>query len=80
MSILQEIYESNYNPMWELEKLPPDLEKKRQAFYADLTAIGGEALFERHWDFLCEMERFTDYTNFRQGVRLGLYLMLELQQ
>ena len=80
MSILQEIYESDYHPMWELEKLPPDLEKKRKAFYADLTASGGEALFQRHWDFLCEMERFTDYTNFRQGVRLGLYLMLELQQ
>lgn len=79
MSILQDIYEGDYHPMWLLEKLPPELEKKREAFYADLTAIGGEELYERHWDYLCELERFTDYTNFREGVRLGVLLMLELQ-
>ena len=37
----------------------------------------GAAFIERHWDALCDLSRFRDYANFREGFRLGVALMLE---
>ena len=38
----------------------------------------GIEFMEQYWDDLCEIDRFRDFTNFRQGFRLGVSLMLEL--
>ena len=48
---------------------PPRLEEIEQAM--------GAAFIERHWDALCDLSRFRDYANFREGFRLGVALMLE---
>lgn len=39
----------------------------------------GAAFIERHWDTLCKVERVRDCANFREGVRLGVSLMMELR-
>ena len=79
MSILQDIYDEAYHPDRTLSEMPEDLKKGRAAFDADMKQIGGDEVYERHWDTLCAVEEFTNFTNFREGFRLGVLLMLELR-
>ena len=78
MSILQDIYSGGYAPGESSEKLPKDLSDKRWAFYGEVEKAMGLDFMERHWDDLMEADLYRDYTNFREGFRLGVSLMLEL--
>lgn len=79
MSILQDIYDEAYHPGRSLLEMPEDLKKRYAAFDAAMEEIGGDEVWERHWDTLCAVEEFTNYANFREGFRLGVLLMLELR-
>ncbi len=78
MSILQDIYNDSYYPCEPLEHMPKALRDKQLAFYEKIEEAMGVEFMEQHWDDLCEIDRFRDFTNFRQGFRLGVSLMLEL--
>ena len=77
MSILQDIYEDEYIPRRPAENLPEDLRRKKWAFLGEIEQAMGAEFIERHWDALCDLDRFRDYANFREGFRLGVALMLE---
>ena len=78
MSILQDICNGQYTPDDALKKMPSSLRQKEQAFHAAIEESMGAEFMERHWDGLCKAEDFKGYTNFREGFRLGVSLMLEL--
>ena len=78
MSILEKIYNGNYEPNESCERLPLSLRLKDRAFWEAIEEGMGEAFIERHWDGLCKIEHFRDYANFREGFRLGVSLMMEL--
>ena len=78
MSILQDIYNDNYAPSKALNKMPFSLRLKERAFYDAIEESMGIEFMEKHCDGLCEIERFRDFTNFREGFRLGVSLMREL--
>lgn len=80
MSILQDIYDGAYHPDRAQSELPEELKRRREAFSADMEKIGGDEVYERHWDTLCAVEEFTSHANFREGFRLGVLLMLELRE
>lgn len=79
MSILQDIYSDSYYPCEPLEHMPKRLLDKQLAFYNKIEEAMGMEFMEQHWEDLCEIERFRDFANFRQGFRLGASLMLELR-
>lgn len=78
MSILYDIYGGSYAPGEMPEKLPQGLSDKCWAFYGEVEKAMGLDFMERHWDDLIEANLYRDYTNFREGFRLGVSLMLEL--
>lgn len=78
MSILQDIYSGGYAPGESHEKLPQDLSDKWWAFFEEVEKSMGLEFIERYWDDLMAAELYRDYTNFREGVRLGVSLILEL--
>ena len=78
MNILEKIYNDDYEPGTASEKLPFSLRLKRRASWDEIEEGMGEDFIERHWDGLCKIEHFGDYANFRDGVRLGISLMMEL--
>ena len=82
MSILQDIYEDEYIPravgmVKSRINFVEDLRRKKWAFLEEIEQAMGAAFIERHWDALCDLSRFRDYANFREGFRLGVALMLE---
>ena len=77
MSILQEIYEDEYIPRAPVEDLPEDLRREKWTFLEEIEQAMGAAFIERHWDAICDLDRFRDYAHFREGFRLGVALMLE---
>lgn len=79
MSILKDIYNGQYSPDDALKKMPFSLRLKERVFYDAIEEAMGEDFIERHWDGLCKVEAFRDYTNFREGFRLGIALMMELR-
>ena len=78
MSILQNIYSNDYTPADPAKKMPFSLRLKERAFYDSIEEAMGEEFIERHWDSLCKLEHYKGFTNFREGFRLGVSLMLEL--
>ena len=78
MTILEKIYNGDYDPGKASEKLPFSLRLNDRAFWDAIEEGMGEAFIERHWEGLCKVEHFRDYTNFREGFRLGVSLMMEL--
>ena len=78
MSILQDIYDNRYSPDEALKKMPSSLQLKKRAFLNAIEEGLGPDFIEQHWEGLCQLESFESYTNFREGFRLGVSLMLEL--
>ena len=78
MSILQDIYNDNYAPTDRMKRMPFSLRLKERAFYEAIEETMGEDFLARHWDGLCDAERFKCFASFREGFRLGVSLMLEM--
>ena len=80
MDILEKLYNGEYDPgKASDDELPEALRIKRQAFWEAIEEGMGKDFLESHWDTLCQIEHFRDCANFREGFRLGVSLMLELQ-
>ena len=78
MSILEKIYNQQYAPASPMKKMPFSLRLKERAFYEAVEEAMGEDFLERYWDGLCEVEDFKRFSDFREGFRLGVSLMLEM--
>lgn len=78
MSILKDIYSKNYTPADPMKRMPFSLRLDERVFYDAIEESMGRDFIERHRDSLCKAEEFKGFTNFREGFRLGVSLMLEL--
>lgn len=78
MSILENIYDEEYTPSKALKNMPFSLRLAERAFFDAIEENLGAEFIERHWDSLCKLEQYKGCTNFREGFRLGVSLMLEL--
>ena len=78
MTILENIYNGDYDPGRAADNLPFSLRLGERAFYDAVEKTMGAKFLERHWDGLCKIEHFRDCANFREGFRLGVSLMLEM--
>ena len=79
MSILHDIYNSQYSSEKARKKVPFSLRLKERAFLDAIEDGMGPDFIEKHWEGLCQLEDFVCYTSFREGFRLGIALMLELR-
>ncbi|MDE7262530.1 MAG: hypothetical protein K2N78_10825 [Oscillospiraceae bacterium] len=78
MSILHDIYDSQYSPNKARKEVPSSLRLKEKAFLDAIEEGMGPDFIEHHWEGLCQIEDFVCYTSFRKGFWLGVSLMLEL--
>ena len=80
MSILQNIYDSQCSPEKTRKQVPSSLRLKESAFLDAIEEGMGPDFIEKHWEGLCQLEDFMCYTNFCEGFRTGILLMLEVTE
>lgn len=80
MSILQDIYKGEYSPTENLDKLPQAQRVSERAFWDAVENEMGAEFAEFHRQGFRDREQFHDYVIFREGFRLGISLVMELQQ
>ena len=80
MSILQNIYDSQCSPEKTRKQVPSSLRLKENAFLDAIEEGMGPDFIEKHWEGLCQLEDFMCYTNFCEGFRTGILLMLEVTE
>lgn len=78
MSILEKLFDGAYESPQVKQDRPAALRAQDLAFWGQIQETMGVEFVENNWDYLCETERFTNFSNFRAGFRLGALLMLDL--
>lgn len=78
MSILKDIYYDKYSPEARQKNTPDSLCRKRSAFFNAVDEAMGREFLEHHSRGLAEWEQYQNYASFREGVRLGVLLMMEV--
>lgn len=78
MNILQDIYNGLYEPAQPHSPEYLAMREKRYAYWDKVQEVMGEAFQDQFWIHEVKLEDEERFSDFREGFRLGVSLMLEL--
>lgn len=77
MSIVEEIYNGQYQPQAGGPVFPRDMREEDLAFWKKVTEALGDDFADAHLRRMCKKEGLACLYHFREGFRLGVRLMLD---